>query len=89
MQPRPAASVMPPLSIVKVAGDKPPPILFCPSESWPIVPDSPPDAVSPNEQEDLGVWAAAPSTRDRVTKDFIVECELSETTAIGNMALNV
>jgi hypothetical protein len=76
IQPRPAASVIPPLSMVKVAGESPPPILFWPSESWPIVPLSPPDAVSSKEQEeleDLGTTRAeAPSANESVTNVYII-----------------
>jgi hypothetical protein len=73
MQPRPAESIMPPLLIVNVAGENPPPILFWPSESWPIVPDSPPDAVSSKEQEDLGTATAdAPKIKERATNVFMV-----------------
>jgi hypothetical protein len=73
IQPRPAASIMPPLSIVNVAGESPPPILFWPSESWPIVTDSPPDAVSSKEQDDLGtVRADAPKNKERATNVFMV-----------------
>jgi hypothetical protein len=73
MQPRPAESIMPPLLMVNVAGDNPPPILFWPLESWPMVPDSPPDAVSSKEQEDLGTATAeAPKIKERVTNVFII-----------------
>jgi hypothetical protein len=72
MQPRLAESIMPPLLIVKVVGESPPPIRFWPSESWPIVPDSPPDAVSSKEQEDLGTAKAdAPKIRERVINRFM------------------
>jgi hypothetical protein len=72
MQPRPAASVMPPLSIVKVAGESPPPILFWPSEGCPIFPACPPDAVSSNEHEDLGTTRAeAPRANESVTNVYI------------------
>jgi hypothetical protein len=73
MQPRPAESIMPPLLMVKVAGESPPPILFWPSESWPIVPDSPPDAVSSKEQEDLGTAKAdAPRIKERAMNVFMI-----------------
>jgi hypothetical protein len=73
MQPRLAESIMPPLLMVKVAGESPPPIRFWPSESWPIVPDSPPDAVSWKEQEDLGTAKAdAPSIKERATNVFMM-----------------
>lgn len=73
MQPLPAASVIPPLLIVKLAGVRPPPILFCPSDSCPIVPDSPPDAVRPKEQVDRGtVRAETPAIRDKVASVYIL-----------------
>lgn len=70
IQPRPASSVMPPLLIQKLAAVRFPPILFWPSSSWPIVPDCPPEAVNPKEQqpEDLGAAnAEVPKARERVT----------------------
>lgn len=73
MHPLPAASVMPPLLIVNVAAARLPPILFCPSDNWPIVPDSPPDAVSSKEQDDRGtVRAEAPTISDKVASVCIV-----------------
>ena len=73
IQPRPAESVMPPLLMVNVVADSPPPILFWPSESWPIVPDSPPDEVSSNEHDDLGTANAdAPKAKDRATNVFMI-----------------
>lgn len=72
MQPRPALSRIPPLSMVKVVGDKPPPIRFWPSESCPIVPDSPPEAVRPKEQEDLrSDRADAPRSNDDKTREYM------------------
>jgi hypothetical protein len=71
IHPRPAASVIPPLSMVNVVGLRPPPILFWPSESWPIVPDCPPEAVSPNEHE-RGDRAATPRTRESPTRGNII-----------------
>lgn len=73
MQPRPAASVIPPLLMENVAAVSPPPIRFWPSESCPIVPDWPPEAVSSKEQEDLGrVRAEAPKNKERVINVFMM-----------------
>lgn len=74
IQPRPAASIMPPLSIVKVAGARLPPILFWPSSSWPMVPNCPPEAVRPNEHE-RGERAAAPKASERAMKECIITIE--------------
>ena len=74
MQPRSAASVIPPCLMVNVAAESPPPILFWSSESCLIVPDWPPEAVSSKEQEDLGtVRAEAPKNKERVIKEFMIE----------------
>jgi len=62
---------MPPFEIVKVAADKPPPMRFCPSDNCPMVPDSPPEAVSPNEQVDRGrAREDTPATKEKI----IVAC---------------
>ena len=59
--------------MVKVAADNPPPILFCPSESCPMVPDSPPEAVRSKEQVDRGtVRAETPAIRDKVASVYIL-----------------
>lgn len=73
IQPLPAASVIPPLSMMNVAGERPPPILFWPSESCPMVPFWPPDAVSSKEHELLGrTRAEAPRAKERVTSVYII-----------------
>lgn len=54
-------------------GESPPPILFWPSESWPIVPVWPPAAVSSKEHEDLGTTRAeAPRASESVIKEYII-----------------
>lgn len=72
IQPLPAASVMPPPLIVNVAAARPPPILVCPSDSWPIVPDCPPAAVSSKEQDERGTTRAeAPKMSDKAASVYI------------------
>lgn len=69
--------MIPPLLIVNVAALSPPPILFWPSESWPMVPDSPPEAVSPKEQDDLGrEKAEAPRNKDEITREYIAKYDI-------------
>jgi hypothetical protein len=68
MLPRPAMSLVlvPPRH--NLDGASPPPILVCPSSSWPIVPLCPPAAVMPKQHVELHGEAVTAVARARETR---------------------
>ncbi len=61
----------PPL-IEKLEGARPPPILICPSSSCPREPDCPPEAVIPNQHDDL--WTRGEADATAINESVAREC---------------
>lgn len=74
MHPRPLLSVMAPLeSMQNCAGGSPPRTRFCPSPSWPMVPDTPPEAERPKQQVLLlPTRAFAPAAKAATATTFFI-----------------
>lgn len=72
IHPEPESSVMAPPLIEKLEGARPPPILICPSSSCPREPDCPPEAVIPNQHDDL--WTRGEADAAVINESVAREC---------------